>query len=221
MQCNLLADMLDLSNLDPHMILIVFLPALLFESAFAMDVAFFYGQVRRGTGGGASSRAGRVSVCVWVSAVRVWAACGPHARVRGAVAASPVVTPSSAHSPAITCALHQAAWDFSYQSRLSTVLSFPLCDRTASVATASTASTAQLGEIITLAFPGVLTASLLTACFLLGLFPKWSFWACWMLGTILSATDPVAVVALLKELGVPKGAPPPARMEPPRLSLPP
>ena len=44
-KCNLMADMLDLSNLDPHMLMIVFLPTLLFESAFAMDIAFFYSQV--------------------------------------------------------------------------------------------------------------------------------------------------------------------------------
>ena len=43
-ECNLMADMLDLSNIDPHLMMVVFLPTLLFESAFAMDVAFFYSQ---------------------------------------------------------------------------------------------------------------------------------------------------------------------------------
>ena len=32
----------------------------------------------------------------------------------------------------------------------------------------------------------------------------WNFWPCWLIGIISSATDPVAVVALLKDLGAPK-----------------
>jgi hypothetical protein len=37
-----------------------------------------------------------------------------------------------------------------------------------------------------------------------GMRPAWPFNACWLVGTILSATDPVAVVALLKDLGAEK-----------------
>ena len=32
--CNLGSSILDLSNMDPHLILVIFLPPLLFESAF-------------------------------------------------------------------------------------------------------------------------------------------------------------------------------------------
>ena len=32
-QCNLMRDMLGLSDIDPHVLLVVFLPTLLFESA--------------------------------------------------------------------------------------------------------------------------------------------------------------------------------------------
>jgi NhaP-type Na+/H+ or K+/H+ antiporter len=51
----------------------------------------------------------------------------------------------------------------------------------------------------------MITASLFTALMLYALAPaSWSFWVCWMIGVIASATDPVAVVALLKELGASK-----------------
>ena len=62
----------------------------------------------------------------------------------------------------------------------------------------------QLWQILTLAIPGAVAASLLTAAIVKGVYSTWDFWQCWLLGTILSATDPVAVVALLKELGAAK-----------------
>lgn len=61
-----------------------------------------------------------------------------------------------------------------------------------------------VSQIGVLAFPGVVVASLLTGALIQAIFPYWAFKPCWLLGTILSATDPVAVVALLKDLGAPK-----------------
>lgn len=59
-------------------------------------------------------------------------------------------------------------------------------------------------QILTLAAPGVLVSSVLTGTFVRYGFQNydWEWPVCLMLGAILSATDPVAVVALLKELGV-------------------
>ena len=55
-----------------------------------------------------------------------------------------------------------------------------------------------------MAFPAMITASAVTALLIWAAIPDWSFWICWLIGIILSATDPVAVVALLKELGASK-----------------
>lgn len=55
-----------------------------------------------------------------------------------------------------------------------------------------------------LALPGVLLSAALTALSLVAFFPSdWTFTTGMMFGSILAATDPVAVVALLKELGAP------------------
>ena len=54
-----------------------------------------------------------------------------------------------------------------------------------------------------LALPGLIVATLLTGFTYLGLY-GWPWEACMLLGGILSATDPVAVVALLREMGVKK-----------------
>lgn len=62
----------------------------------------------------------------------------------------------------------------------------------------------QMSQIWCMALVGVLISSLLTACFVWALRPDWEFNVCWLVGTITSATDPVAVVALLKELGTNK-----------------
>ncbi|KAH8077164.1 potassium:proton antiporter [Aureococcus anophagefferens] len=64
----------------------------------------------------------------------------------------------------------------------------------------------ELFQVLTLAVPGVALSTALTACVARWLFAGREFtWAAsLMLGAILSATDPVAVVALLKELGVSK-----------------
>ena len=66
-------------------------------------------------------------------------------------------------------------------------------------------------QICLLAFPGVVVASVLTAAIIYAitqaLWPGedgWPFITCWLIGTIVSATDPVAVVALLKDLGTDK-----------------
>ncbi|CAE7873472.1 NHX7, partial [Symbiodinium sp. KB8] len=57
-------------------------------------------------------------------------------------------------------------------------------------------------QCIYLAGPGVLINALLAACFLYVYLPyQWPFLLCLTTGSILCATDPVAVVALLKELG--------------------
>ena len=105
--CNLFDDMTILKDIDPHLMLVVFLPALLFESAcFGVDMGIF----RR-----------------------------------------------------------------------------------------------QLSQIVLLAFPAMILASVMTALCLYALAPtSWTFWVCWLIGIIASATDPVAVVALLKELGAAK-----------------
>ena len=106
-RCNLLRDMLSLMDIDPHLMLVVFLPALLFESAcFGIDLGIF----RR-----------------------------------------------------------------------------------------------QLLQILMMAFPAMALASFITAILLWALAPStWTLWVCWLIGIISSATDPVAVVALLKELGAAK-----------------
>eukprot|EP00928_Gymnodinium_smaydae_P000309 TRINITY_DN10115_c1_g3_i3.p1 TRINITY_DN10115_c1_g3~~TRINITY_DN10115_c1_g3_i3.p1 ORF type:complete len:1055 (-),score=222.61 TRINITY_DN10115_c1_g3_i3:276-2990(-) len=58
------------------------------------------------------------------------------------------------------------------------------------------------GPVLYLAGPGVLINAVVTAVCLWWYLPyDWSFLLCLTVGSILSATDPVAVVALLKELG--------------------
>ena len=105
-KCNMLTSLLGLTQMDPHLLLVIFLPPLLFESAYAMDNAIF---------------------------------------------------------------------------------------------------DTQFAQIFLLAIPGVLVSSLLTAVIVWGLYQTWSsFTFGWLAGTILSATDPVAVVALLKEVGAAK-----------------
>eukprot|EP01064_Diplonema_japonicum_P019434 TRINITY_DN2814_c0_g1_i1.p1 TRINITY_DN2814_c0_g1~~TRINITY_DN2814_c0_g1_i1.p1 ORF type:complete len:1339 (+),score=299.79 TRINITY_DN2814_c0_g1_i1:155-4171(+) len=63
-----------------------------------------------------------------------------------------------------------------------------------------------VGPCILLAGPGLMIASVLTGTVAKVFFTKyeWTMEACLLFGTILSATDPVAVVALLKELGASK-----------------
>eukprot|EP00428_Durinskia_dybowskii_P005103 CAMPEP_0170306644 /NCGR_PEP_ID=MMETSP0116_2-20130129/53715_1 /TAXON_ID=400756 /ORGANISM="Durinskia baltica, Strain CSIRO CS-38" /LENGTH=225 /DNA_ID=CAMNT_0010558733 /DNA_START=25 /DNA_END=699 /DNA_ORIENTATION=- len=58
-------------------------------------------------------------------------------------------------------------------------------------------------QCLYLAGPGVLICAVLTAFFLQVFLHTygWGFWLCLTTGSILCATDPVAVVALLKELG--------------------
>ncbi|CAN0133575.1 unnamed protein product, partial [Ectocarpus sp. 12 AP-2014] len=56
--------------------------------------------------------------------------------------------------------------------------------------------------VVTLAGPGVAIATIITASIVKYVFPYgWDWNLSLMLGGILSATDPVAVVALLKDLG--------------------
>jgi len=56
-------------------------------------------------------------------------------------------------------------------------------------------------QIALLAVPGLMVATLLTALLAKYAFPwDWSWPLCFMFGALISATDPVAVVALLKEL---------------------
>lgn len=57
-------------------------------------------------------------------------------------------------------------------------------------------------QVVTLAGPGVAIATVMTASVVKYVFPYgWDWNLSLMLGGVLSATDPVAVVALLKELG--------------------
>ena len=61
-----------------------------------------------------------------------------------------------------------------------------------------------LPKVLILAGPGVLLSMALTGC-VLRVFPfGWSWAFCMMVGSILAATDPVAVVAILKEVGASK-----------------
>lgn len=56
-------------------------------------------------------------------------------------------------------------------------------------------------QIVTLAVPGLIACTLLTALFAKYVLPwDWSWSVCLMFGALISATDPVAVVALLKEV---------------------
>lgn len=58
-------------------------------------------------------------------------------------------------------------------------------------------------QIFILAGPGVLTSTMLTACFAKFMFGyEWDWYIALMFGSMMSATDPVAVVALVKELGM-------------------
>ena len=61
-------------------------------------------------------------------------------------------------------------------------------------------------QILTLAAPGLLISAFLTSCIARFIFNyNWSWELCLVFGAILSATDPVAVVAILKELGMKLG----------------
>ena len=56
-------------------------------------------------------------------------------------------------------------------------------------------------QIATLAVPGLIVSTIVTAVLVKYLFPwDWSWELCFMFGALISATDPVAVVALLKEV---------------------
>jgi len=57
-------------------------------------------------------------------------------------------------------------------------------------------------NVLLLAFPGVLMGSIMLGwCIHTFLYRDWDWAPCLMFGAIVSATDPVAVVALLKSLG--------------------
>ena len=59
-----------------------------------------------------------------------------------------------------------------------------------------------LGQLLLFAFPMVLAGTVLTALVAFYILPyTWSFNLCMTFGSILSATDPVAVAALLEEVG--------------------
>jgi len=60
-------------------------------------------------------------------------------------------------------------------------------------------------QCVLLAGPCVLAGTALTAAFARWVLPyDWSWVLCFTFGSILSATDPVAVLALLKDLGASK-----------------
>ena len=59
-----------------------------------------------------------------------------------------------------------------------------------------------IGQVLILAGPGLLISAFLTSLMARYVFPyNWSWVVALLFGILLSATDPVAVVALLKELG--------------------
>jgi len=59
-----------------------------------------------------------------------------------------------------------------------------------------------IGQCLILAGPGVVIGSFATAGLVYAMLPYgWDFWTCLTVGSILAATDPVAVVSLLKDLG--------------------
>ncbi len=63
----------------------------------------------------------------------------------------------------------------------------------------------QIEQILWLAIPGVALGIILTAIFVHSILPYgWSWNVSLLLGSIVSATDPVSVVSILKELGVPE-----------------
>ena len=63
----------------------------------------------------------------------------------------------------------------------------------------------QRWQILAMAFPAMILASALTGVLLYAMLGgEWHFMVCWLIGVITSATDPVAVVALLKDLGAAK-----------------
>ena len=60
------------------------------------------------------------------------------------------------------------------------------------------------GQCLIMAFPMVLAGTVLTACVAFYIFPyNWSWNLAMTFGSILSATDPVAVSALMNEVGAP------------------
>ena len=59
-----------------------------------------------------------------------------------------------------------------------------------------------IAPTLLLAIPGVVIIALLTGALVFAVFPySWDFLTCLLLGAILSATDPVSTVAILKEVG--------------------
>ena len=62
----------------------------------------------------------------------------------------------------------------------------------------------QILQSLILAVPGVIICVGLISSFMIYLEPTWTNFSYLTFGSIMAATDPVAVVALLKELGAPK-----------------
>eukprot|EP00415_Alexandrium_ostenfeldii_P005062 UN5062 len=60
-----------------------------------------------------------------------------------------------------------------------------------------------LPSSLLLAFPGVIVNTVLTGAFVRYCMRDWSWWMALLLGSILSATDPVAVIGALSALGAP------------------
>jgi NhaP-type Na+/H+ or K+/H+ antiporter len=74
---------------------------------------------------------------------------------------------------------------------------------TCAAATADHLLIRQIWQVLWLAFPAVVASAALTAAFVKYALPYgWSWHLSLLVGSILSLTDPVATVALLKELGV-------------------
>lgn len=61
-----------------------------------------------------------------------------------------------------------------------------------------------IGPILTLAVPGLLISTAIIGSIFYAFTDGFSFLVCLLLGAILSATDPVAVISIFKQLGVPE-----------------
>ncbi|KAF7827546.1 sodium/hydrogen exchanger 8 isoform X1 [Senna tora] len=175
------------SNIDPDLLLAVFLPALLFESSFSMEVH-------------------QIKVAfLWIFLEHI------HSCIKRYNMTAVIVNVSCMH--ALAYFYMDQAFDYFVEFFGNSEPDWRLNWKEDWV----TGSTIGLGslikavelrcivQMILLAGPGVLISTFCLGSVLKFTFPyNWSWKTSLLLGGLLSATDPVAVVALLKELGASK-----------------